>query len=153
MPGYYTESALIVRQARELGLMMPFFGGDGWEDEQLIKIGGEALNGCFFSTHFSAEDTAPAVVSFVARYKNRWGGEQPGAYSALGFDAVGVLVDAIKRAGTTDEPKLRDALAATKDFSGIAGRTTIDQHRNASKAATIIAVKDGKAVFFKNVAP
>ena len=153
VPGYYTESALIVRQARDLGLAVPFFGGDGWEDEQLLKIGGEALNGCYYSTHFSAENTDPVVKQFVAKYKARWDGEVPGAFSALGYDAVYVLADAIKRAGGTEGPKLRDALAATKDFPGVSGVTTIDKDRNASKAATIIALKDGKALFHKTVAP
>jgi branched-chain amino acid transport system substrate-binding protein len=153
VPGYYTESALIVRQARELGLTMPFFGGDGWEDEQLLKIGGEALNGCYYSTHFSAENTDPVVAQFVARYRTRWNGEIPGAFSALGYDAVYVLADALKRAGTTDGARLRDALAATRNFPGVTGVTTIDADRNASKAATIIALKDGRAKFFKTVAP
>lgn len=153
VPGYYTEAALIVRQARELGLTMPFFGGDGWEDEQLLNIGGEALNGCFYSTHFSAENTDASVAGFVARYKARWSGEVPGAFSALGYDAVYVLADAIRRAGTTDGPKLRDALAATKDVAGASGITTLDKDRNASKAATIIALRNGKANFYKTVAP
>jgi branched-chain amino acid transport system substrate-binding protein len=153
VPGYYTEAALIVRQARELGLTMPFFGGDGWEDEQLLKIGGDALNGCFYSTHFSAENTDPVVAQFVVRYRARWQGEIPGAFSALGYDAVFVLADALKRAGTTDSAKLRDALAATKDFPGVTGVTTINPERNASKAATIIALKDGRARFYKTVAP
>ena len=153
VPGYYTESALIVRQARDLGLTMPFFGGDGWEDEQLLKIGGEALDGCYYSTHFSAENTDPVVAEFAKKYKTRWNGEIPGAFSALGYDAVYVLADAIKRAGTTDGKALRDALAATKDFPGVSGVTTIDKDRNASKAATIIALKGGKAQFFKTVAP
>ncbi|MEJ1972413.1 MAG: ABC transporter substrate-binding protein [Lacunisphaera sp.] len=153
VPGYYTEAALIVRQARDLGLTVPFFGGDGWEDEQLLKIGGEALNGCYYSTHFSAENTDSVVVNFAKKYKARWDGEVPGAFSALGYDAVYVLADAIKRAGGTEGPKLRDALAATRNFSGVSGVTTIDQDRNASKAATIIALKDGKALFYKTVAP
>ncbi|MSU47513.1 MAG: ABC transporter substrate-binding protein [Opitutus sp.] len=153
VPGYYTESALIVRQARDLGLTIPFFGGDGWEDEQLLKIAGDALNGCYYSTHFSPENTDPAVVKFVSKYKGRWNGEVPGAFSALGYDAIYVLADAIKRAGTTDGPKLRDALAATKDFAGASGVTTIDKDRNATKGATIIAIKGGKLSFAKTVAP
>ena len=153
VPGYYTESALIVRQARDLGLTMPFFGGDGWEDEQLLKIGGEALNGCYYSTHFSAENTDPVVAAFTAKYKARWNNESPGAFSALGYDAVYILADAIKRAGGTDGPKLRDALAATKDFPGVSGMTTIDKDRNASKSATIIALQGGRAKFHKTVSP
>ncbi|MBC7365433.1 MAG: ABC transporter substrate-binding protein [Undibacterium sp.] len=153
VPSYYTEAALIARQARDLGITVPIFGGDGWEDEQLLSIGGDALNGCYYSTHFSAENTDPVVAKFVVKYKARWNNEVPGAFSALGYDAVYVLADAIKRAGTTDGPKLRDALAATKNFPGASGVTTLDKDRNASKAATIIAIKGGKQLFFKTVAP
>ena len=119
----------------------------------MLGIGGEALNGCYYSTHFSAENTDATVAKFASQYKGRWNNEVPGAFSALGYDAVYVLADAIKRAGTTDGPKLRDALAATKDFPGVSGFTTIDKERNASKSATIIALKGGKATFFKTVAP
>jgi branched-chain amino acid transport system substrate-binding protein len=153
VPSYYTEAALIVRQARDLGITVPFFGGDGWEDEQLLKIGGEALNGCYYSTHFSAENTDPAVAKFVQKYKTRWNGEVPGAFSALGYDSIYVLADALKRAGSTEGAKLRDALAATKDVPGASGITTLDKDRNASKPATIIAIKDGKMVFNKTVGP
>ncbi len=153
VPGYYTESALIVRQARDLGLHLPFLGGDGWEDEQLLKIAGDSLNGSYYSTHFSAENTDPQVGRFVTSYKARWNGEVPGAFSALGYDAVYVLVDAIKRAGTTDGPKLRAALAQTKNVPGVSGATTLDKERNATKPATIIAIKDGKLQFHKTVAP
>jgi branched-chain amino acid transport system substrate-binding protein len=153
VPGYYTESALIVRQARELGITVPFFGGDGWVSDQLLQIGGNALNGCYYSTHFSPEDNAPAAQSFVKKFKARWSDETPDAFAALGYDSAYVLADALKRAGTTDGPKLRDALAATKNFSGATGITTIDKDRNATKAATIIAIREGKLEFYKTVAP
>jgi branched-chain amino acid transport system substrate-binding protein len=153
VPSYYTEAALIVRQARDLGITVPFFGGDGWEDDQLLKIGGESLNGCFYSTHFSAQNTDPTVVKFVEKYKARWNGEIPGAFSALGYDAAYVLVDAIKRAGSTQGIALRDALAETKNVSGVTGVTTLDKDRNASKPATIIALRNGKPEFFKTVGP
>jgi branched-chain amino acid transport system substrate-binding protein len=153
VPGYYTEAALIVRQARSLGMTMPFIGGDGWESEKLLEIGGDALNGCYYSTHFSPENNDPNVAKFVQKFKTRWNNETPDAFAALGYDAAYVLADSIKRAGTTDGPKLRDALAATKNFSGASGVTTIDKQRNASKAATIIAIKDGKLAFHKTVAP
>ncbi len=153
VPSYYTEAALIVRQARDLGITVPFIGGDGWEDPLLLQIGGEALNGCFYSTHFSAQNTEPIVATFVGKYKARWNGEEPGAFAALGYDSVQVLADAIKRAGTTDGPKLRDALAATKDVQGVTGRTTLDAQRNASKPATIIAINHGKPQFHRTVAP
>lgn len=153
VPGYYTESALIVRQARDLGLQVPFIGGDGWVADQLLDIGGAALNGCYYSTHFSPENQDPAVQAFVQRFKARWGAENPDAFAALGYDAARVLADAITRAGTTDGPKLREALAATKQFPGITGVTTIDENRDASKPAAIIAIRDGKLHFHKTVAP
>jgi branched-chain amino acid transport system substrate-binding protein len=93
------------------------------------------------------------VRRFVAAYRARWNNETPDAFAALGYDAVGVLADAIRRAGTTDGPRLRDALAATRDFSGATGLTTIDANRDASKPATIIAIRDGKLNFFETVAP
>lgn len=153
VPGYYTEAALIVRQARELGLTMPFLGGDGWVADELLQIGGDALNGCYYSTHFSPENRSAQVQRFVANYRARWDNEAPDAFAALGYDAVGVLVDALRRAGTTDGPRLRDALAATKNFSGATGVTTIDANRDASKPATIIAIRDGKLNFLETVAP
>jgi branched-chain amino acid transport system substrate-binding protein len=153
VPGYYAEVSLIVRQARELGITVPFLGGDGWVSDQLLAVGGDAMNGCYYSTHFAPENMSAPVQKFVADYKARWGGETPDAFAALGFDAVGVLVDSIRRAGTTDEPRLRDAIAATKDYSGASGLTTIDANRDASKPATIIAIRDGKLNFLETVAP
>ena len=153
VPGYYTEAALVARQARDLGITVPFFGGDGWESEKLLEIGGGALNGCYYSTHFSPENKESNVATFVQKFKARWNKETPDAFAALGYDAAYVLVDAIKRAGTTEGPKLREALAATKNFTGATGVTTIDQSRNATKGATIIAIKNGKLEFYKTVAP
>ncbi len=153
VPAYYTEAALIIRQARDLGITVPFFGGDGWEAPQLLEIGGRALDGCYYSTHFSPQNTDPAVQEFVKKFKARWNNETPDAFAALGYDAAYVLVDAIKRAGTTTEPQLRDAIASTKNFSGVTGITTIDKNRDASKPAAILAINNGKLSFLKTVAP
>ncbi len=154
VPSYYTEAALIARQARDLGINVPFFGGDGWVADQLLEIGGEALNGCYYSTHFSPENQDLVVQAFLKKFKARWGAnENPDAFAALGYDAAYVLVDAIKRAGSTEGPKLRDALAATKNFAGVTGVTNIDANRDASKPAAIIAIKKGKLEFLKTVAP
>jgi branched-chain amino acid transport system substrate-binding protein len=153
VPGYYTEAALIARQARSLGLAMPLFGGDGWESEKLLEIGGAALNNSYYSTHFTPENKEPGVAEFVKKFRARWNGETPDAYAALGYDALYILVDSIRRAGTTDGPKLREVIAATKNFSGASGSTTIDKDRNASKPATIITIADGRLKFHKTVAP
>lgn len=153
VPCYYTEAALIAVQARQLGLTVPLFGGDGWEAPELLQIGGTAMEGTYYSTHYSAEDAAPAVQNFVQKFKARNNGESPDAMAALGYDSVYVLVDAIKRAGGTDSAKLRDALAQTKEFSGVTGKTTIDAQRNATKPAVVITIKDGKFKYVETISP
>jgi branched-chain amino acid transport system substrate-binding protein len=152
-PCYYTEAALLTRQARELGLTIPIFGGDGWEAPQLLEIGGKAMENTYYSTHYSPDATTPAVQNFVKKFKARFNGEVPDAMAALGYDSALVLSDAIKRAGGTDGAKVRDALAATKDFEGVTGKTTMDAQRNATKAAVVISVKDGKFVYVETIAP
>jgi branched-chain amino acid transport system substrate-binding protein len=153
VPGYYTEAGLIVAQARQLGITIPLFGGDGWEAPELIQIAGKALEGTYYSTHFSAENDNPRIKKFVADYRAKFGGETPDAMAALGYDSAMVLADAIKRAGTTDGPKLRDAIAATKDFDGLTGNTTLDAQRNATKPAVIITVKDGQFKYVETISP
>ncbi|HUA66697.1 MAG TPA: ABC transporter substrate-binding protein [Alphaproteobacteria bacterium] len=152
IPGYYTEVGLIAIQARQLGLNIPLFGGDGWEGAPLISIGGPALEGTYFSTHFTPEDTSPVVQDFVKKYQARFNAT-PDAMAALGYDSLMILADAMKRAGTTTGPAVRDALAATKDFHGITGTITIDKDRNASKPAVILEIKDGKYHYVETIAP
>jgi branched-chain amino acid transport system substrate-binding protein len=152
-PCYYTEAGLIVRQARELGITVTIFGGDGWEAPELLDLGGKAMEGTYYSTHYSAEDSTPRVQEFVKKFRARWNGETPDAMAALGYDSAMVLADAMKRAGTTEEPKLRDAVAATKDFEGVTGKTTLDEHRNATKPAVIITIKDGKFKYVETIKP
>ena len=152
VPGYYTEVGLIARQAHDLGIKAPLFGGDGWESSELVTIGGAAVEGDYFSTHFSPEDKSPAVEKFVKDFQAKYG-VAPDAMAALGYDSAMLLCDAIKRAGSTDGPKVRDALAATKDFPGIAGNITIDAERNATKPLVILQVKDGKFHLVEKIAP
>jgi branched-chain amino acid transport system substrate-binding protein len=151
--GFYTEAALICIQARTLGLNIPVIGGDGWEAPQLVELGGAAVEGTYYSTYFSAENSAPEVQSFVQRYKARWNGETPEGVSALGYDATYLIAAAMTRAGTTQGPKLRDAMAATKDFPGVTGTTTIDAKRNSTKPAVMLVVKNGRTQFFEAVKP
>jgi len=153
VPGYYTEAGLIVLQARKLGFTGPVFGGDGWEAPELIQIAGPSLEGTYYSTHYSPEDKSATVQDFVKRFKERFKGEVPDAMAALGYDSAMVLVDAIKRAGTTDGPKLRDAIAATKEFVGVTGKTALDEHRNANKPAVVITIKDGQFKYVETISP
>src|SRR5262245_39424114 len=152
MPGYYTEVGLVLRQAHKLGLNVPFLGGDGWDSPKLIEIGGEAMNGSYYSNHFSVSDPNPKIQKFVSAYKARYGAT-PDALAGLGYDAASVLFDAIKRANSTDGSKVRDAIASTKDFDGITGKITIDKDRNAVKPAVVLEVKDGKLQFVETITP
>ena len=152
VPGYYTEVGLIGRQARKLGLTVPLMGGDGWDSPKLFEIGGEALNDCYYSNHYSVEDPSPAIQKYVAEYRRRFN-QTPDALSALGYDAARILIDAFRRAGSTDGAKVRDALAQTKEFPGVTGKITIDKDRNAVKPAVVLRVKNGKLEFVQTIAP
>jgi len=152
VPGYYQEVGLIARQARKLGITVPLMGGDGWDSPKLTEIGGDAINGSYYSNHFSVYDPSPAIQNFVSEYKNRYG-SVPDALAGLGYDAARVLIDAIKRADSTEPSKIRDAIAATKDFPGISGKITIGKDRNAVKAAVVLQVKDGKVPPVETIAP
>jgi branched-chain amino acid transport system substrate-binding protein len=152
VPGYYTEVGLIALQARQLGLNVPLFGGDGWESSVLVSIGGSALEGDYFSTHLAPDEDTPRVKNFVEKFRAKYG-ETPDSMAALGYDSAMVLADAIKRAGTTDGPKVRDALAATKDFQGVTGKTTIDVNRNASKSAVILTITNGQFKYVETISP
>jgi branched-chain amino acid transport system substrate-binding protein len=153
LPGYYSEVALICIQAKQLGMNIPIFGGDGWESESLLTIGQDAMEGHYFSTHCSIEQPTPEMTSFVAAYKKRFNGKSPDAMAVLGYDSAKVLTEAMKRAGTTAGPALRDAIAATKDFSGASGKFSLNADRDAVKALVFIQIKGGKFTYNATVNP
>jgi branched-chain amino acid transport system substrate-binding protein len=152
VPGYYGEVSLIGKQARLLGIKAPLLGGDGWVGDSLLKVAGNSLDGSFFSCHFSADDKAPKVQDFVKKYQAKYGAV-PDDMAALGYDSAMILAESIKRAGTTDGDKLRDAITQTKDHDGITGKITLDAQRNASKPAVILAIGGGGFKFEQTVAP
>jgi branched-chain amino acid transport system substrate-binding protein len=144
VPGYYNDIGQIAIQARDLGMNQPLAGGDGWESPKLIEIGGKALEGCFYSNHYHVDDPAPAVREFVQKYEERFGAK-PDSLAALGYDSTRVLADAIKRAGTTDGPKLRDAIAATKGFAGVTGVVNLGPDRNPiGKKLVVLEIRNGQ---------
>lgn len=153
VPGYYTECALIARQARELGLNAPLLGGDGWDSPKTVEIGGKAVEGVYITNHYSAEEQRPEVVRFISAYKAKYGGKVPDAMAVLGYDSMRLMADAIARAGSTEGAKIRDALAATKDFPGVSGRITIDKDRNAQKAIVVLRIQDGRFRFVESIEP
>lgn len=152
-PGNYTESALIIKQARALGMKAQFIGGDTWDFGAFLDIGGEAVEGAAFSTFF-ANDVPINKTSevFLKAFREEYK-KEPSAVAALGYDAYLVIVDAITRAGSADPQKIRDALAQTKDLEGAAGVITINAERNADKDAVFKTVKGGKFVFLTTVKP
>jgi len=144
VPGYYNDIGQIAIQARDLGMKQPLAGGDGWESPKLIEIGGKALEGSFYSNHYHVDDPAPAVREFVQKYRDRFGAT-PDSLAALGYDSTRVLADAMKRAGTTDGPKLRDAIAATKNFVGVTGIISLGPDRNPiGKKLAVLEIKNGQ---------
>ncbi|KNZ69964.1 extracellular ligand-binding receptor [Thermincola ferriacetica] len=151
-PGNFTESALIIKQARQLGIKAPFIGGDTWETPEFIDIGKEAVEGATFSTFFTSEKPiTKESEKFLAEYKKEYGDKEPSAAAALGYDAYILILDAIKKAGSPDPVKIRDELAKTKDFPGAAGVITLDENRNAIKDAVIKEVKGGKFTYLNVV--
>lgn len=150
-PGNFTEGALIIKQARQLGITTPIIGGDTWETPEFEDIGGQAVEGTVFSTFFASETpiTEESKV-FLDAYRNEYN-KEPAAVSALSYDAYLVILDAIKRANSADPVKIRDEIAKTKNFSGAAGVITIDENNNAVKDAVLKVVKDGKFTYLDTV--
>jgi branched-chain amino acid transport system substrate-binding protein len=172
IPGYYAEVGRIARQARELGLKVPLLGGDGWESDQLLAVGGKALNGCYYSNHFAVDGPDPRLQDFRRRYRGHSAGD-PDALAGLAYDAARVLFHALEkladnapdtfrglsstRAGSSARRKatgkLRDLIATTTDFPGVTGSITLDENRNAVKPAVVIEIRDGSKVYRTTIRP
>jgi len=153
-PGNFTESALVIKQARQLGITVPFIGGDTWETPEFISIGKNDVEGATFSTFFATEKPITKESDkFLTEYRKEYSGKEPAAVAALGYDAYLILIDALNRVGSVDSVKLRDELAKTKDFQGAAGVINFDENRNAVKSAVIKEVKNGKFTFKEVIEP
>ena len=152
VPAYYTDVALIGRQARELGYKGPLAGGDGWDSAKLFEIAQGALDGSFFSNHYTHENPDPVIQNFVKAYKEKYGAV-PDALAALGYDAAMVAVDAMNRATEMTGPAIRDAIEKTKDFPGVAGKVTLDGDHNAVKSAVVIGIQKNAAKYVTTVEP
>ncbi|MGE7759103.1 ABC transporter substrate-binding protein [Peribacillus sp. NPDC097895] len=154
LPGYYEEAGLIVKQARETGLDVPFMGGDGWDSPKLVEIAGaKALNNTFITNHYSSGDPDEKIQNFVSAFKAKYKDKSPDAFNALGYDTGYFLADAIKRAGSADSEKIKEALEKTKDLELVTGTFTLDEKHNPIKSATILEFKEGKQVFNTKINP
>lgn len=152
IPGYYAEVAQIARKARELGMNLQLIGADGWESPKLLEVGGDALEGAYFSSPYFAEDTRPEARGFVERFTERYD-HPPDALAALGYDAAMLLADAMRRAETLEPDAIRDAIAATKDFEGVTGSITIGPNRNTEKPLAILRIQNGALGLAARVSP
>jgi branched-chain amino acid transport system substrate-binding protein len=154
VPGYYNDVGLVAKQARELGIpqSVPLLGGDGWDSPALTQLGGPALDGSYFSNHYSVDDKDKRVVDFVAAFEKRFG-MKPDGLAAMGYDAAAILANALGRATDLSGPSIRDALASTKDFQGVTGVITINPERNAVKPAVVLKIDQGKYQFVTRVNP
>ncbi len=152
-PNYYTEDALLAKQARDLGIKLPILTGDGAQDETLIKVGGASVENMYFTGHFHKQAaTTERAREYIKRYEEKYK-KEAGAFDALGADAYFLMVDAIKRAGSTDGAKIREALADTKNFQGVSGTITMGEGGNPIKSMVINKVEGGKFVYVTTVNP
>lgn len=152
IPGFYTEVGLIARQARQLGLDVPLLGTDSWDSSKLSEIGGAAVNGSYFSNHYTVESTEPIVQAFVDKYKKRYG-STPDGVAVMGYDAANILFSAIDRAPDLKPTQIRDELAKTKDFAAVTGKITLDEKRNAVKSAVVVRVDGPNNKYVTTVSP
>lgn len=154
IPGYYEEVGLIVQQARELGIDVPLMGADGWDSPTLIELAGkEALNNTFITNHYSSDDPDETIQNFVTKFGEKYDGNRPNAFHALGYDSVYLLKDAIERAGSTDPEAIKDAMEATENLALVSGTITYDENHNPVKSATILEYVDGEQVFKTKIDP
>jgi branched-chain amino acid transport system substrate-binding protein len=152
LPDYYNKVGLIAKQAQEKGLKVQLVGPDGWDSPDLVKVAGSAIEGGYFSNHYSPDDKRPEVAAWVKKYKERHG-QVPDALGTLAYDGTNLLLEAIRRAGSDDPRKIRDALASIKDFNGVTGKATLDRNGDSVKSAAIVKIQGGKQTFVKMVNP
>ena len=152
VPGYYTEVGLIARQARELGIKAVLLGGDGWDSPKLSEIGKEAINGGYFSNHYSTESKEPAAVDFMNKFKAKYN-KQPDGLSSVAYDATKILIKAMEGTTEVTAAAIRDQLANIREFMGATGKISIDEKRNAVKSAVVVQVDGTNNKYVTTVNP
>ena len=152
LPDYYNKVGLIAKQAREKGIQATMIGPDGWDSPDLVKVAGAAIEGSYFSNHYSPDDTRPEVVAWVKKYKEKFG-QTPDALGTLAYDGTNLMLEAIRKANSDDPAKIREALASIKGFKGVTGESAMDDNGNAVKSAVILQVIGGQQKFVKVVNP
>uniref|UniRef100_A0A7C5EQ08 ABC transporter substrate-binding protein n=1 Tax=Desulfobacca acetoxidans TaxID=60893 RepID=A0A7C5EQ08_9BACT len=152
LPNYYNEVPLQVQQARRLGLTCQIIGSDSWGSDELLKLGGRDLEGCYFSTHYAPDIATPKAQKFIKEYEGKYG-KKPDDVAALTYDSMELLLSAITKAGVVDRQKVRDALATITEFAGVTGTMKFTGTGDPTKSAVILLIKDGKFTYHASVAP
>jgi branched-chain amino acid transport system substrate-binding protein len=153
VPGFKDEVPLIARKARELGIKAPLLGGDGWDAPELYKNAQGALDGSYWSNHYSEQDPDQVIQDFVKKYKATYGGEIPSAFAVLGYDAARVAFDAMERAKDLSGPAIREAIEQTRGFRAVSGVVTLDADHNAVKPAVILSIDKGASYYAATITP
>ncbi|NTV43360.1 MAG: ABC transporter substrate-binding protein, partial [Syntrophobacteraceae bacterium] len=158
-PQYYDEIPLIVKQAKELGWKKPIMGSDSWGSAELMKLCGDSCKGYFFSTHYAAAGAKGATKEFIDKYNAKYG-YVPDDVAALTWDAIGLLLEAVKNTGSLsgdlvkDRNSVKDQLAKIKNFEGITGKMTFASHGDPVKCAVVVKISDkGEFEFYKSACP
>lgn len=156
IPSYFAEGAIIMKQAKELGATFKIMGGDAMDNPEITAIGGSAVEG-FMHTTFpydpSMPEMNPVAKTFTEEWKKTNPKKDPNVNAALGYDSYMIIMDAITRAGSAEPQAITDALAATKDFVGATGTTTINKTHDAEKPVGLVVIKDGKKTYVDSITP
>ncbi|MET3697607.1 branched-chain amino acid transport system substrate-binding protein [Bacillus oleivorans] len=138
----YNEGAVIMKQARDIGIDVPFVGGNGFNSPQVIEIAGDAANGLIVATPWFTGNESEKVQEFVTAYKEEYG-KEPDQFAAQAYDGLYIVAEALKKAGEADRDKLRDALAETKDFEGVLGTISFDEEGDVVMDPIVLTIQDG----------
>ncbi len=140
----YQEGALILKKAREMGMNQPVIGNNGFVSPQLIKQAGAAADNVYVSSMWSLTRDDPKTQKFIKDFKERYG-HDPDQFAASAYDGVYMVVDAMKRAGTTtDHKKIRDAMASMKDFHGVCGNFSFNSKRDPVVDLVLLKIENGQ---------
>jgi branched-chain amino acid transport system substrate-binding protein len=156
LPAYFAEGAIVLKQARELGATFRFMGGDAMDNPEMVTLGGEAIEGFLYTGFAYAPDMKemnPVAKKFTENWKKTFPDKDPNGNAALGYDAYILIIDAIKRAGSAEPEKIRDALEKTKDVPTVTGVTTLDKDHNPQKDIGVLEIRNGKKEFIGTVVP
>jgi len=144
----YEEGAVILSQARKMGIKVPFVGGNGFNSPKVIEIAKQAAEGLVVATPWFAEKDDPKVKAFVAKYAKAYG-KKPDQFAAQAYDALYIMAEALRKAGKADRAALRDALAGVRNFNGVLGKFSFDAERDVEMEPNVLIIKGGKFQLFK----